>query len=137
MGAAGGRRGGGDGGGQGGLVLEQSLDWVGSGLGLRLGLELLLLVLLMMVMMMKVLLVNEMMLLVLLLVLMLVVVVGEGSPVLPQPDLRGLRDGLKQLANPSLTLALGHQLLDGWAVLLLELVRSGTGRPLHSFLYTP
>lgn len=77
--------------------MEKSLDWV--------GLKLLLLVVVMM-----------MVLLMMMREQMMMVVMLQWHPVVAQPVLRGLRQGLK---HPPLPL---HELLDGWAVLRLVLL---------------
>ena len=94
----------GEGGGGGGgrrkwLELEKSLDWV----------LLKLLLLMMMVVVVLLMMVEQ----------MVMVVMLQWHPVVTQPVLGGLGQGLKSSSDPSLSL---HELLDGWAVLRLVLL---------------
>ena len=92
------------------LALEKSLDWV--------RLKLLLLMVMMVVLLMMMMVVS----------MVMVVVMLQWHPVVAQPVLGGLRQGLKHPSDPSLSL---HELLDGWAVLrllrLLLLLMNGGG----------
>lgn len=81
--------------------MEKSLDWV--------GLKLLLLMVMMTVLLVMV-------------KMMMVVVMLQGHPVVTQPVLRGLRHSLKYSSDPPGVSLYWHELLDGWAVLLLVLL---------------
>lgn len=85
--------------------MKESLDWV------RVKLLLLLLLLLKVMMMMVV--------MVLIRVRMVMMVVLQWHSIVTEPVLRGLRQSLEGTSTHSLSL---HQLLDGWAMLLLLLL---------------
>lgn len=91
----------GGGGGRRWLDLEKSLD--------RVMFKLLLLMVMMMVLLVMV-------------KMMMVVVMLQGHPVVTQPVFRGLGHGLKNPSDPPSTSLSLHELLDGWAVLLLVLL---------------